>query len=123
MAFSGQFKIDGVAIPTPSTYKFGLEDLSSEETGRTLDGVMHKDVVDDKDRYECTWKKLSWQDAATLLNAINKKTSFQFTYVDPRVPNTWLTNSFYVGERSTVAKNLTDPDNTWGDISFTFIRI
>lgn len=117
------FKIDGVSIPTPSTYKFGLEDLSSEETGRTLDGVMHKDVVDDKDRYECTWKKLSWEDTAILLNAINKKTSFMFTYVDPRVPNQWLTNRFYVGERSMVAINLNDENNTWSDISFTFIRI
>lgn len=117
------FKIDGVAIPTPSTYKFGLEDLSSEETGRTLDGKMHKDVVDDKDRYECVWKKLSWEDAALLLNLVNKKSSFLFTYADPRYPNQWLTNKFYVGERSTVAMNLTDEKNTWSNISFTFIRI
>lgn len=120
---TGSFKVDGVAIPTPTTYKFGLEDLSSEETGRTLDGVMHKDVVDDKDRYECTWKGLSWSDAAALLNAINKKTSVQFTYLDPRVPNTWLTNKFYVGERSVVAKDLSDPERAWSDISFTFIRV
>lgn len=119
----GSFKIDGVAIPTPTSYKFGLEDLSSEETGRTLDGVMHKDVVDDKDRYECSWKSLSWTDAALLLNAVNKKTSFMFTYVDPRVPNQWLTNKFYVGERSSVALNLKNDHNTWGDISFTFIRV
>lgn len=117
------FKIDGVAIPTPSTYVFSIEDLSSEMTGRTLDGVMHKDVIAVKDTYSCTWKKLSWQDMATLLNALDGKQEFNFTYVDPRVPNVWLTNKFYVGERSGTALNITDPARTWTDLSLKFIRI
>lgn len=117
------FKIDGVAIPTPSTYKAGIEDLSSEATGRTLDGVMHKDVVDDKDYYDCTWKSLSWQDAATLLGALRKKEQFAFTHADPLVPNQFVTGQYYVGERSTAALNLTDTKKTWSDISFRFIRI
>ena len=117
------FKIDGVAIPTPSTYKFDVEDLSSEATGRTLDGVMHKDVVSVKDYYACTWKKLSWQDAADLLNAIDGKQQFAFTHADPRVPGRWITAQFYVGKRGGAALNLTDDDNTWTDIALTFIRI
>jgi len=117
------FKVDGVAIPTPSTYEAGIEDLSSEQTGRTLDGVMHKDVVAVKDYYTCTWKVLSWEDMATILNAIDGKTSFQFTYADPRVPNQFITNTFYVGERTTPALNLADPKKTWKDLSLKFIRI
>lgn len=117
------FKIDGVAIPTPSEYKFNVEDLSSEETGRTLDGVMHKDVVSTKAYYACTWKKLSWSDASILLNAIDGKTQFSFTHVDPRVPNQWITGQFYVGSRGGTALNITDPKNTWTDISLTFIEI
>lgn len=117
------FKIDGVAIPTPSTYEAGIEDLSSEQTGRTLDGVMHKDVVAVKDYYSCTWKILSWEEIATLLNAIDGKPSFQLTYADPRVPNQFITNTFYVGERTTPALNLNDPNKTWKDLSLKFIRI
>lgn len=123
MSTARPFKVDGVAIPTPSSYKFGIEDLSSEETGRTLDGIMHKDVVDDKDYYDCEWARLSWDDAATLLNAINKKEKFNFTHADPRVPNQWITAEFYVGERSGGALDLTDPNRTWTGISFRFIRI
>lgn len=117
------FKIDGVAIPTPSTYEAGIEDLSSEQTGRTLDGVMHKDVVAVKDYYSCTWKVLSWEDIATILNAINAKPSFELTYADPRVPNRFITNTFYVGERTTPALNLADPKKTWKDLTLKFIRI
>lgn len=124
MAFSEKpFKIDGVAIPTPSEYDFSLEDLSSQQTGRTLDGVMHKDVVDDKDTYTCSWKKLSWEDTAFLLATVNKKTKVNLTYADPRVPNRFITHQFYVGKRECKANNLNDPKNTWADIKFSFIRI
>ena len=117
------FKIDGVAIPTPSSYKFGIEDLSSEATGRTLDGTMHKDVVAVKDYYECTWKSLSWSDAATLLNAVNGKKKVSFTHADPRVSTGFVTYDFYIGKRGGASLNLNDPTFTWEDISFTFTRI
>ena len=123
MSAERPFKIDGVEIPTPSSYKFGIEDLSSEETGRTLDGVMHKDVVDDKDYYDCTWAKLSWEDAATLLNALQGKPQFLFTHIDPRIPNQWITSTFYVGKRNGAALNILDTKRTWQDISMTFIEV
>lgn len=117
------FKINGVAIPTPSEYTFDVEDLSSQNTGRTLDGTMHKDVVAVKDTYTCTWKKLSWQDAADLLNAIDAKEQFSFTHADPRRPGRFVTGIYYVGKRSSVAMNLNDDKNTWKDIKMTFIQI
>ena len=117
------FKINGVTIPTPSEYGFDIEDLSSENSGRTLDGVMHKDVVAVKDYYTCTWKKLSWQDAATLLGLVNGKTRISLTYVDPRYPDQVLVNNFYVGKRSGKANNLNNASNTWRDVTFQFIRI
>jgi hypothetical protein len=117
------FKIDGVAIPTPSDYKFSVEDLSSEMTGRTLDGKMHKDVVSVKDTYACVWKKASWEDAATLLKAVDGKTKVKFTHADPRVPNTFITGDFYIGKRECKAVNLSNPQNTWAEITLSFIRI
>ena len=118
-----QFAIDGVEIPAPSSYKFGAEDLSSKKSGRTLDGVMHKDVVATKDYYDCTWNCLSWEDAAILLNAVDGKTRVQFTYADPRVPNRMLQNDFYIGKRATGALNLNDPKFTWEGITMQFTRI
>lgn len=117
------FKIDGVAIPTPITYEYSIEDLSSEQTGRTLDGVMHKDVVSVKDKYTCTWKTLSWEDASILMKAIDGKTKISFTYADPRIPNKFVTHDFYVGQRTGSALNLKDPKKSWEKITFSFIRI
>ena len=122
--FTGRpFRVDGTPIPTPDIYKFGAEDLSTKKSGRTLDGVMHKDVVDTKDYYECTWKVLSWEDAAVLLNAVDGKKKVRFTYADPRRPNRFVTNDFYIGKRAAGALNLNDPEFTWTDITMQFTRI
>ena len=123
MSADRPFAIDGVAIPTPTEYKFGIEELSSEATGRTLDGVMHKDVVAVKDYYECTWKGLSWGDTATILNAINGKQEVLFTHADPRVEGRYITGHYYIGKRSGVAMNLRNPNNVWGDLALTFTQI
>ena len=120
---NGCFKVDGMNIPTPDAYTFGIKDLSSEETGRTLDGEMHKDVVAVKDYYNCTWNRLSWQMTAYLLNAVDAKSSVSFTHIDPRYPNQWVTGDFYVGNRSGGAMDLTDLDNAFAEISFQFTRI
>jgi len=117
------FKIDGVAIPTPTKYEYNIEDLSSEETGRTQDGVMHKDVVAVKDTYACTWQSLSWEDAAILLNAVNGKKQVTFTHADPRLPDKFVLGEFYVGARNGGALNLKNNKATWENIAFTFIRI
>lgn len=118
------FKIDGVAIPTPTEYKYNEEDLSTQATtGRTLDGVMHKDVVAVKDTYECSWKKLSWQNAAVLLSAVRGKTKVRFTHADPIRPNVFVTGYFYIGKREAVGNDLSKPANAWKDIKMTFIEI
>lgn len=120
------FKVDGVSIPTPTTYKPGLEDLSSDATGRSLDGVMHKDVIATKIYFQCSWSRLSWNDAATLINAISGKTQVQFTYADPRYPNAYRTGAFYVGKIDLGALDLSDPKTSrrnWQDISCQFTEI
>lgn len=115
------FKIDGVEIPTPTKYEFSAEDLSSEYTGRTLDGIMHKDVVAVKDTYDCAWNKLSFEETERLLNLTEGKEKILFTHIDPRRPNGYITGEFYIGARKCVAKNL--KNRCWNDITMTFIRI
>lgn len=117
------FSVDGVTLPTPDDYKPSIEDLSSEATGRTLNDIMHKNVVAVKDTYEFTWKTLSWTDTALVLNAVDGKSKVYLTYADPRVPNRFLSGEFYVGKRECAANNLNDPVHTWKDIKLSFIKI
>ena len=123
MISAGPILINGVAVPTPSSYTFDIEDLSSEETGRTLDGIMHKDVVDTKDYYTVTWNHLSWEQTALILNLVDGKEQITVTLIDPRYPNTYVTKSFYVGKRSGQINNLRHSTNTWTKVTLQFIRI
>lgn len=119
---TGPILIDGVVVATPSTYSYDIEDLSSEETGRTLDGVMHKDVVAVKDYYTCEWKHLSWEQAAAILNLVDGKESVTAMLIDPRRPGQFISGQFYVGKRSGVLNNLKHRTNMWS-VSLQFIRI
>lgn len=118
------FRIDGIPIPTPITYEPSIEDLSSDETGRiTLTGKMVKTVVAVKATYKCGWKRLSWQDTATIMNAINGKTEVNFTHADPRVPNQWITKKFYIGQRQNAALDLSEDKGFWTGLGCSFIEI
>lgn len=119
----GKFMIDGVEIPTPSSFTAGIEDISSSDTGRTMDGIMHKDVIAVKATYDCSWQLLNWDDCARILNAVDGKSRVQFTYPDPRVPNVFVTGDFYVGKRSAPAYVLVDGKERWKGVSFSFVEV
>lgn len=43
--------VDGVAVKTPSSFSWGLQDISDSAAGRTQDTVMHKNRVGQKERF------------------------------------------------------------------------
>lgn len=119
---TGPIQIDGVVVATPTSYSYDIEDLSSEETGRTLDGIMHKDVVAVKDYYTCEWKHLSWEQASTILKLVDGKKQVVATLIDPRNPRQYISGQFYIGKRNGTLNNLKHGTNMWS-VSLQFIRI
>lgn len=45
-------KINGAAMPCPSSFTWGLQDISASESGRTDDTIMHKNRVGQKRKLE-----------------------------------------------------------------------
>ena len=37
--------VDGVDMPCPSSFSWGLQDVSAAESGRTDDTLMHKNII------------------------------------------------------------------------------
>lgn len=67
------FEVDGVDITPYMNWdglKYGVNDLDSEEAGRTLDGIMHRSRVGTKIRWDVQVKKLTTPQIHTLLNLI-----------------------------------------------------
>ena len=94
------FEIEGISVPLPDNYNQTLTDFSSEETGRTLDGVMHKDVVAVKFTAPFEWGKLEWNVAAQLAKAVDGKSSVSVKFMDVRNPYTMTSKTVYIGDRS-----------------------
>lgn len=97
-----------VSVPCPSSYTWNLEDTSSADAGRTEDGVMHKLRIGQVAGLEFGWQNTDISKINTVLKAFNPE-YVQIRYQDPlsgtASNNYFVTNIFYVGNRSAVAYN------------------
>ena len=117
------FAIDGVKLPTPIEFTPGDDDLSSEDSGRTLDGVMHKNSVTSKEFYNIKFPPLDWVTNASVMNRIRNKNQVMFTYPSPLVPNTLTTKPFYIQGRSLATMIMLDRKVMWKDLAFQLAEI
>lgn len=114
-------KINGTAIPTPETMEWSLQDLSSDSSGRTLDGTMHKDIVTKKRKLSCAWLPMSWAKAAAFLQLVSASAFFELTYPD-LASGTDETRTFYVGDRKASYFRWNEGKEIVSGIAFDFIE-
>lgn len=83
-------KFGGYAPPSPSTYEVEVTDADGADSGRSENGVMHRDRVRGGDNpiysIQVGWKSLSDGEMKAILNAVK---------------NTSITVSFYFGAMHT----------------------
>ena len=95
-------KVDGVEMPCPSSFQWGLQDISASESGRTDDSLMHKNRVAQKRKISLSWNGLELANTSKILNAVNPE-YIQVTYPD-MMSGQYETRTFYVGDRSAPVK-------------------
>lgn len=69
-------------IPTPSTWNWSYQDLSSDDSGRDLSGTMHKDIVSVKRKNECSWMNVQPSVARSVMAAAKSAVFVSFRYYD-----------------------------------------
>lgn len=75
-----------------------MQDLSSDDSGRTLDVVMHKDIVSQKRKLVCKWSAMSWEECSVIAKFMkNKGAEVQLTYPDI-MEFAYITKTFYTGD-------------------------
>ena len=116
-----KFKINGQAVSYPNMgMKYSLEDISDEDTGRTLDGTMDKNIVAQKITLACEWSGMRDEYASKLLNLAKSNTYIELTYPDPLLGKD-TTKTFYTGTPSVTLLNIANNYCYW-NISFNFIE-
>lgn len=109
--------VNGVAVKSPSSYKWKLEDLSASDAGRTEDTVMDKKRIGQLVGIELQWNKVSIPDASTILKQFNPE-YITVVYLDA-MEGDYIERVFYVGERSAPLYN--GELGLWDNITFNLI--
>ena len=114
------FQVDGVNIPDPSKYSYGLQDVSASDAGRTEDALMQKNRVAQKRKLDLEWQNISPAKVSLILTCFNPE------YVNVRyfdsMDNQYETRNFYVGDRSNVYYSFATPTGIISTLKFNIIE-
>lgn len=112
--------VDGVEIKTPSSFSWGLQDVSDSASGRTQDALMHKNRISQKRKISLSWNYPTPAEASAILKAFNPE------YVSVRYPDAMSgmdeTRTFYVGDRTAPMKIWTINNKRYSQVSFDIIE-
>lgn len=114
-------KVDGVEMPCPSSFQWGLSDISAAESGRTDDTLMHKNRVGQKRTLTITWNALDWEDSCKIIQAFNPE-YVSVTYPDLLTGNEAETRTFYTGDKAVPFKSWWLGNQRMESISFEVIE-
>ena len=113
-------KVDGEWIKTPSTFNWGLQDVSGSDAGRTQDAVMHKNRIAQKRKIDLAWANPTKEETHAILVAFNPE-YVDVTYWDP-LDGKNVTRTFYVGDRSAPVKTWYVGNQRYASVSFNIIE-
>ena len=98
MASNFVFKVNGTDCPTPSAFGWSLQDISAADSGRTEDGIMHKNKIAQKEKIQLSWNAPDSAKTAQILQLFQPE-YFELTYRSP-LANAIVTKTFYRGDAS-----------------------
>lgn len=113
--------INGVDMPTPTTFKVTPADLDSASTIRNEAGYLQRDRIrQGMIKVDASWKMLKQVDSQKLLTAVIPA-QVSISYIDPIVGRQSL--NFYVGDRNCdLSRFMKVSGETYWDISFSLIQ-
>ena len=114
------WKVDGVTMPCPSTWQWGLQDVSAGESGRTDDAIMHKNRVAQKRKLQVGYNGVTDTVAKTVLQAINPE--YINVYYYDLMEGAFQTRVMYVGDRSAPFKWWWDSKHILESLTFDLIE-
>lgn len=120
MSNNTMIRVNGAKVKTPSSFSWGLQDVSASDAGRTQDALMHKNTVAQKRKIALSWTMPSPAEAQAILTAFNDE-YFRVTYYDPLDGDT-VTRTFYAGDKSAPVKIWTANNKRYEQISFDIIE-
>lgn len=86
-------KFNGVDVRTPTSFSWDESELETSESGTTLDGLDHSDVLANKVKLKYTWSDPTKEEVSEILTLLKQSRYTLITYPDA-VTGTYLTKEF-----------------------------
>lgn len=107
--------VDGVPIPAPTAYEWGLQDVSKEGSGRDESVSMQKGRIGQVRKLTLGWENVKISDAAKIFRAFNPE-YVTVKYLDA-MSGAMITEVCYVGDRTAALWNTKNA--VWKNIGFS----
>lgn len=114
-------EINGIKIKSPTSFTWGLNEVASEDSGRTLDATMHKDVIGIKRKLECEWVGLTREDTANILQLTKSTVYVSVTYPDS-MSGVDETRTFYTNDPVTPVQIWNFNNKRYSKLTLNFIE-
>lgn len=109
---------NGIPVPTPSEYLWGIYDISEAE--RNARGNMLIERINTKRKLELMWRHLGKHELQQLLELVSA-TTIAVSFQDPQT-GAVRTGTFYCGDRTVGALDYRNGQVRWKDIKFNLIE-
>lgn len=122
MTTNPMITVDGVVMPCPSAFTYGLQDVSASESGRVEDenATMYKNRITQKTKLSLGWAGKDWAICSKILQAFNPE-YIHVTYPD-LLTGEYETKEFYSGDKTAPYKWWWDGKNIVELLSFDIIE-
>ena len=122
MTTNPMITVDGVVMPCPSAFTYGLQDVSASESGRVEDenATMYKNRITQKTKLSLGWAGKDWAICSKILQAFNPE-YIHVTYPD-LLTGKYETKEFYSGDKTAPYKWWWDGKNIVELLSFDIVE-
>ena len=115
---STYFKLDGVALKTPDSFKISRYNIT--KANRLANGNMSMELIAKKLKFYLTWSSLDSVDKEKLMNILwSNKLFFKLEYVED---NVWKSATVYAGEIATDLHKARPSNWVWKDVEIHLIE-
>lgn len=114
--------VDGQECPCPSSFNYGLMDVSSDDAGRVQDdnATMFKNRICQKRKIDLVWNGPTPEQVSKILTMFNPE-YIQVTYFDA-MDGIEETRTFYVGDRTAPVHHWIGNNKRYTTVSFNIIE-
>ena len=117
-----KIKFNNVVIKTPVEFSPEFETTFSEDSTRSMAGVLYKKPLFTTEAYKMAWKHLSLTEISTILQIVDHGANFSVYYPSAH-HGAWRTGTFYVGKGSMAVGSIEENGEYYSELSFNIVSV